>query len=646
MAPLRNPYFGYRKDNRSVKSLWERYNAGLLEVEGISDLHQKLLVLEWQRCSALGVDVAMNRGRRLNDAEYERRRKANSLLFTKAQPILRGIGDYLRDVPGIMILAESTGTILHVEGDAHIREFAADHSGIIEGSVWQEDVAGSNGIGSAITLRQPVHVFSSEHFCEGWHYWTCAGAPVLEPNDGTLLGVVDFTTIERDYRDQALGLAVSLANSIQAEIALHRELEKRCLLTFLGECVSLYPNDALIALDLRGKPVASSPSDWCGGLVELLAKGGRLASELILSEREARGPDGATVGTVVVLRRSHASTAAKTGQEPSFQTIPPLTDGEMSRFGEFVTADAHTAKLLSDLPRLARLDVNVLVTGETGTGKELLARQIHEISPRRAQPYIAVNCAAISRNLLESTFFGYVGGAFSGADPKGRPGYFESVGTGTLFLDEIGELPLDMQAALLRVLEDGSFQRVGSHETRTAKCRIVAATNRDLLKEVSDGRFRSDLYYRLNIVKQLVPPLRQRKGDIPLLARLFLDRATVRHRLEPVVLAPAALRALVAYSWPGNVRELRNAMECAALSGETEILPEQLPVEILVPQTQDAPELRGALLPAEKERERERIIAALKLHRKTNKAAAALGIARSTLYRKLEALGIDHTPYL
>lgn len=642
MATLRNPYIGYKKDDRITKSLWERFNAGLLDMDSLRDPHQQLLVREWQRCSALGVDVAMNRGLRLSNREYARRRNAGSLLLTKSQPILREVGNYLQDVPGIMILTESTGTILHVEGDPGIQALAADRSGIIEGSVWQEEVAGSNGIGSALRLRQPVHVFSSEHFCAGWHLWTCAAAPILEPNDDTLLGIIDFTTISCDYRDQAVGLAVSLANSIQAQIALHRELEKRSLLAYFSECASRYPNDALIALDLRGKPVASHPADRCSDLVGLLSKGERLTSEMIRSEHEAKGPDGAPVGTVIMLRQGGSYGYAKPVEQDPVPNTPASTVDKTVHFGQFITTDIPTIKSLSALPRLAVLDVNLLITGETGTGKELLARYIHDISQRRTRPYLAVNCGAINRDLLESTFFGYVGGAFSGADPKGRPGYFEAVGAGTLFLDEIGELPLAMQTALLRVLEDGSFQPVGSHETRRAACRIIAATNRDLLKEVADGKFRKDLYYRLNVIKLNIPPLRQRKGDIALLARFFLQRAVSHHGLAPMELTPETLQALTHYDWPGNVRELRNAMEFAALSGETEILPDQLPYEIveeIVPTFHEAP------MP-ENKAERERIIAALKYHRKVNKAAVSLGIARSTLYRKLEALGIDHTSYL
>ncbi|MGI6246508.1 MAG: sigma-54-dependent Fis family transcriptional regulator [Pseudochelatococcus sp.] len=627
-----NPYIGYKKDNRCTTELWERYNAGVLDIEGLRDPYQRLLVREWQRCSALGVDVALNRGLRLSDAEYERRRKAGALLMRKSQPILRGVGEYLRDVPGILILTECTGTILHIEGDADVQEMAASRSGIIEGSVWQEQVAGSNGIGSALALRQPVHVFSSEHFCEGWHLWTCAASPILEPGGEELLGVVDFTTVAVDYRDQALALAASLATTIQAQIALHRELERSALSAFLNECLKKYPHDRLIALDARGKPLAGGDADEPSP-AKPASGSGRPAPELVAAEIEAVGPDGVPVGTIVVLRGDGRGRASNR---------PGQADGDESgRFGKFVSADPTTVKLLQGLPRFAGLDVNLLVTGETGTGKELLARHIHDISPRRAEPYIAVNCGAISRSLLESTFFGYVGGAFSGADPKGRRGYFEAAGAGTLFLDEVGELPFDIQAALLRVLEDGTFHRVGSHETRRAHCRIIAATNRDLLREVADGKFRRDLYYRLNVVRLEVPPLRERREDIALLGRLFLDNAAVRHGFGPMTLAPETLRLLESYGWPGNVRELRNTIEFAALSSEDVVGPEHLPDDIRA-----APDDGLSAWQDDGEAgERERIIAALKFHRKANKAAAALGIARSTLYRKIEAFGIDHTIY-
>jgi DNA-binding NtrC family response regulator len=209
----------------------------------------------------------------------------------------------------------------------------------------------------------------------------------------------------------------------------------------------------------------------------------------------------------------------------------------------------------------------VLITGETGTGKEIAARALHQASPRRLAPWVAVNCSALPDNLLEAELFGHVRGAFTGAI-QSRVGRFEQAQGGTLFFDEIGELPLDLQAKLLRVLQEHEFQRLGSSETIRADVRIVAASNRDLQQQVELGRFREDLYYRLNVVPLQMPPLRQRREDIPLLARHFAGKVCALEDIPLKNLSQDALDRLAEHSWPGNVRQLENAVEMAvALSG-------------------------------------------------------------------------------
>lgn len=220
------------------------------------------------------------------------------------------------------------------------------------------------------------------------------------------------------------------------------------------------------------------------------------------------------------------------------------------------------------IARVAPTDATVLVLGESGTGKELVARSIHAMSPRRPLPFAAVNCAALAPELLESTLFGQ----------GDRPGVFETAHEGTVFLDEVGEMPLAVQAKLLRVLQERTYTPLGSTATKTADVRILAATNRDLRQEVAEKRFREDLFYRLHVVPLAVPPLRERRDDIPLLAELFLARSAARHGVPVPRLGGAALAALVAHSWPGNVRELANVMEAAVLlTGTGEIDLEHLP---------------------------------------------------------------------
>lgn len=228
--------------------------------------------------------------------------------------------------------------------------------------------------------------------------------------------------------------------------------------------------------------------------------------------------------------------------------------------------------------RVARSDAPVLISGESGTGKELVAKAVHEYSPRRKSEMITINCGAIPENLLESELFGHEKGSFTGAIAR-RSGRFEQADSGTLFLDEIGDMPLSIQVKLLRVLQDGSFSRVGSNETQNTDCRIIAATHKNLSKEVTAGNFREDLYYRLNVVELQIPSLRERPEDIPLLAEFFLQRITRKNGMARIKLSAEAVGVLQSHHWPGNVRELENTIARAcALASSNVLLPADIPL--------------------------------------------------------------------
>jgi DNA-binding NtrC family response regulator len=302
----------------------------------------------------------------------------------------------------------------------------------------------------------------------------------------------------------------------------------------------------------------------------------------------------------------------------------------------FVTGDPAAKQLLATLERAAPSALPVLIQGETGTGKELLARALHDQSPRAAFPYVPINCAALPENLIESELFGHERGAFTGAIER-KTGLFEVATRGTVFLDEIGELSLALQSRLLRVLESQEFFRVGGTRPVRVDVRVVSATNRDLRAEVEAGRFREDLFYRLNGVTLRVPPLRERRGDIPLLARHFLDRGKSGRLLDD-----SALASLAAYDWPGNVRELEMVIGRAALlSAGPRIGGEDLPLEI---RPRAAPRiLRTDLTLAEMEKEF--VLATLDKSRgHRGRTAETLGIDPKTLYNKLRSWGIGEEP--
>ncbi len=237
---------------------------------------------------------------------------------------------------------------------------------------------------------------------------------------------------------------------------------------------------------------------------------------------------------------------------------------EAKAFGDIIGESAGLRQVLEQIELVAPTEASVLILGESGTGKELVAREIHKQSPRHDRPLIKVNCASIPKELYESEFFGHVKGAFTGA-VKDRTGRFELADGGTLFLDEVGEIPLELQSKLLRVLQEGQFERVGEERTRNVNVRIVAATNRNLKEEVTEGRFRQDLYYRLNVFPVEVVPLRERKEDIPLLASHFLNSGAKKFNLARPRLTQANVMRLQSYDWPGNVRELQNVMERAVI---------------------------------------------------------------------------------
>jgi transcriptional regulator with GAF, ATPase, and Fis domain len=322
---------------------------------------------------------------------------------------------------------------------------------------------------------------------------------------------------------------------------------------------------------------------------------------------------------------------------------------EAKALGEMIGESAAIKQLLRQVEMVARTDASVLILGESGTGKELVAREIHKQSRRADRPLIRVNCASIPRELYESEFFGHVKGAFTGA-LKDRAGRFEVAQGGTLFLDEVGEIPPELQSKFLRVLQEHQYERVGEEKTRTVDVRIIAATNRDLPAEVEAGRFRQDLYYRLNVFPIKVAPLRDRKEDIPLLAVRFLEKAARRLKLPPARLAPAHFAQFQNHDWPGNVRELQNVIERALILAQNGTLWFELPDGRKIPATTPAAAGAGTgaleiLSDLElRQRERDNTLAALnktgwKIHGPGG-TAELLGLKPTTLISRIKKLGL------
>jgi formate hydrogenlyase transcriptional activator len=312
-----------------------------------------------------------------------------------------------------------------------------------------------------------------------------------------------------------------------------------------------------------------------------------------------------------------------------------------SRFDEIVGESIGLKRVLKNVETVAETDVTVLVLGETGTGKEVIARAIHRLSPRSKRTLVKLNCAAIPAGLLESELFGHERGAFTGAVDR-KIGRLELAHEGTLFLDEIGDLPLELQPKILRALQEKEFERLGSTRTIPVNVRLVAATNRDLAKMVADKEFRSDLYYRLRVFPIMLPPLRERREDIPLLVNYFVDKHARRLYRKIQTVPPDAMRALIRWDWPGNIRELENFIERAVILTKGPVLRAPLSeLEVSEDKYADDPSLDA--------KEREHIIHVLRETKGKisgpKGAAARLGLIRTTLNSKMKKLGIERGDY-
>lgn len=650
---LVNPYIAYPKDHHKIHKLRNRFEGGNITGDQLEP-YEKMLIRDWARCKALGINPGMHEGIILPEDKYQSALLANSLIIEKSAPILDKVSIHLKGVPGILILADDKGTIHYIIGDPSVRLRAAEDSGLVERANWSESSAGTNGIGTAITQKQAVHIYSNEHFCEGWHQWSCAASPILDPFTSEILGVIDFTTFDRDYREDAVGLTYSLSGHIQAELRLQLELERMQLIHKFSDYSSRYPSDGIIVLDRMGRVVRSSPGidpEECDLFLRCKndKEQPKKVQQIYLPSTEQE------IGSLLVVK----------GRIPSVISLPT---GDVSircvaTFGEFITASGNLKQIMERVNRIIPSNINVLLIGETGTGKEIIANYIHTHSKRHSGPFVAVNCGAISKELFESKFFGYERGAFTGADPRGRKGLFECADGGTLFLDEVGEMPLDIQAALLRVLETGRFSHVGSDKVISTDCRIVAATNRNLSAEVERGTFRADLFYRLAVAKFDIPPLRERPNDIPVLIQHIMGSLCRKHNMLPATVTPEAMELLTSYNWPGNGREVRNVIESALICGGGSIAIADLPMNIKnslgLPQATPA---RTGESPPEaidhestsidyridtniSQSEAHLIITTLEKYKDIILACEALGVSRATFYRKCKTHGItprDH----
>lgn len=647
------------------------YNAwkAFIEHGVLDEAVPRFIALSWQRCKAIGLDPY---SRNLTPTcELYALKEKNEKLINSALPVVRLLHELTKGSGFIVVLVDKDGYVLDLAGDNDVI-LMARANGLVPGANRSEERAGTNAIGLALKLDQPIQIAGCEHYNFYHHRWTCSAAPIHDTN-GELLGVIDISGHYSLLHKHTLGMVAAAAKAIEREIGLkqaHHEI--RTANQFLNAVLESV-NDGLVAVNREGliANVNAAASRICGRPKEelLATPAGQvlmtsppleeiLATGAVYLDREAyclddrgrrtcfflstypiRDEGGQTVGAVALIREKksvHRLVHNVVGARAVF------------RFEDIIGESQEIREAIATAKAAAPTDCRVLLQGETGTGKELFAQAIHNASPRQNGPFVAVNCGAIPRELIESELFGYEEGAFTGAKRGGKPGKFELAEGGTLFLDEVDSMPLDMQAKLLRVIQENRLMRVGGTSYIDLNIRILAASNKDLEKEVARGNFRIDLFYRLSVVTVNIPPLRQRGKDVLVLAN-HLCSVLAKRLGKPVRgLTREAEEALLAYDWPGNVRELENVIERALILTRGEWidvadLPEHLrnprPLAFCPTSLQPTEAIRGTSLA---EAEKEAITNALnQTGGNILRAAKLLGITRNTLYRKIRHYGLQ-----
>lgn len=644
---------------REVRSAWETFVTARQSSEIRPNNVRADILASWQRSMDLGVDAGILGSRKISDEnEIVLRRERNAHLRKAASAAFRRLEPHLADAQSIMILADDQGVIIDAIGDAAVLD---DGQGIhLEiGGQWDEKVVGTNGIGTALRTGKPMYVHATEHFVEGVQAWTCAGAPIRNPFDDSVIGVVDLSGPPDIFRRHNVALVLAAAREIEIALAeLQRQDRTQLLEAFLQSKYS-HGDSSVLLLDRNGRILFRRGIDAkTFPASDKLPVGHKLLPDLEeLSEKDlprllppnvqAQGLerlilDNSYRGAALFLQSDRPKVRAG-GDSVSIQPRHNVTE-------ETILIIGSSPKMLEAIElaeRAAKVNVSVLIQGETGVGKELFARLIHSRLTRADAPYVPVNCAAISGDLIGAELFGYVDGAFTGAARGGRAGKFEQADGGVLCLDEIGDMPIELQPYLLRALEQRSIYRMGDSKRRPVDVRLVAMTNRDLRLEIDKGTFRRDLFYRIGVVTIEVPPLRKRGRDILALIEHFSARCASQIGRPSMSLADETCNLLLNYRWPGNVRELWNVMQHIYLVSSGPVvtiqdLPPELRDDFGEPEADSLESIlsgnSGDLESIEASAIRRTILA-----EKGNltRVASVLGISRPTLYRKMRQYRIE-----
>ncbi len=631
-----------------------------------SETLQNAIQASHERCRQFGVnpnEFKNVRQKRLSNEALSIRLEQSQEYLDIAVTQIKELYQFVAGAGFAVTIADKDGYILHMIGDEPTLD-KLENGNCAPGYRWTEKDVGTSVISLSLALEMPVQINDEEHYCRRGHGHTCSCSPVFGPAD-QLVGVIAMSGDADKVHPHTLGMVITAARAIENQLRItkaSKELLLRnnymnALIESIDSGVMAVDENGMVAqinnqgkkvlkchADLVGNPISNlfgTPDEWQRMMLdgsgygdrEIFIRTPKKSIHLLVTAKPIFDVDEQVQGIIVVFHeinriRRLVNEMAGSQARFTFNEILGTSEGIQQAKDRAILAAAGIS--------------NVLLLGPTGTGKELFSQAIHNQSERNHHPFVAINCGAIPRELLESELFGYTEGAFTGAKKGGRPGKLELASGGTVLLDEIGDMPLDMQVKLLRVLQTGEVYRIGEHKPITVDLRIIAATHHDLKKEVLQGNFREDLFYRLNVLPIQIPPLKERKEDIIPLANHIIKRCRQVLKKPDVHFSPEAEEVLFNYHWPGNVRELENIVERAVnLVHGHRIEPELfgLRESVMIPSPAAGFEYKGTRLA---DLEKQAIIHVLaETGNNFSKSSKILGITRATLYNKIKKYNLS-----
>lgn len=593
----------------------------------------------------------------------------NKSLIDTSQPFLNRLFHSMKTTSFSVSLFNREGYILQVMHHNRyddMQKLFKWHPGIL----WSEECCGNNAVGSVLTQKKPIQIIGPQHYLQWCHPVTASSAPIFDP-EGQIIGGITIVALLFGTHPHTLGMAIAASHAIENELKIQKALaqlkaafHETDIAYSLQKAIITSIPEALIAVNTEGRITAINKraqklffhdhQDVTGKWLRDIYTDEANRPFLDLIERQdaftdtevriysSKGPGDFTL-TCNNIFSSAGSVIGKILVFSEIQRIKSLVNKFGGAKANLKFADIHGKNerfksIIAEATVIARSVSNVLLLGESGTGKDIMAQAIHNGSPRRDGPYVAINCAAIPRDLIASELFGYSEGAFTGSRRGGNQGKFEMADGGTIFLDEIAETPLEIQAVLLRVIEDKCVIRIGGNQIRSVNVRIIAATNKDLIEEVNKGNFRKDLYYRLNVFNIHLPPLRERTDDIPLLTDVFIRKYESALGKTISSVDEKVWDVFAQYMWPGNVRELQNVVERMVNYTTSDRLTANLiPAEIV---GINRPNRHYLDLESPEDTEKRLIRHMLALKFSKTQIAEQLDVSRATLFRKMKKYGL------